>query len=251
MQLFSDRCLTCHLYADPIPEIGYHRLSGCSACHSPSNLMGTYVGEDPTIARDQSGHAAQHRLTIGIPYTQCNTCHNRGNYNLVDMDFRPREDLPTDQRAPRLQDYYQPIAQFTLCEWELDCVDCHTSGEVMGNGDLHSSQAEIQYVQCKTCHGTLDELPLTYTIADPEDLALRRSFLNPFIYLEVGDTVLMTSMGEALWSVKQLEDGTILQVGKVTNIEYKVPLVMGSECEQDLEEQESRYCHTCHAVERP
>lgn len=251
VQLFSDRCLTCHLYADPIPEIGYHRLTGCSACHSPSNLMGTYVGEDPTIARDQGGHAAQHRLTIGIPYTQCNACHNRGNYNLVDMDFRPREDLPTDQRAPRLQDYYQPIAQFTLCEWELDCVDCHTSGEAMGDGDLHSSQAEIQYVQCKTCHGTLDELPLTYTIVDPEDLALRRSFLNPFINLEVGDTVLMTSMGEALWSVKQLEDGTILQVGKVTNIEYKVPLVMGSECEQDLEEQESRYCHACHAVERP
>jgi hypothetical protein len=251
VQNFADRCLTCHLYAEPIAEVGYQRLTGCSACHTPSNLNGTYVGGDPTVARDQSGHAAQHRLTTSIPYTQCNTCHNRGNYSLVEMVFHPREDLPMDQRAPRLQDYYQPIAQFTLCEWELDCVDCHTSGETMGDGDLHSNQAEIQYIQCRTCHGTLDERPLTYTIEDPEDLALRRSFLNPFIDLQVGDTVLMTASGEALWSVKQLPDGTLIQVGKATNVAYEIPLVMGSECEQNLEEQESRYCHACHAVERP
>jgi hypothetical protein len=248
---FAERCLTCHLYAEPIPEVGYHRLTGCSACHSPSNLMGRYVGDDPTVNREESGHAAQHRLTTAIPYTQCNTCHNRGNYRLVDMAFHPREDLPTDQRAPRLQDYYQPIAQFTLCEWELDCVDCHTSGEVMGDGDLHSNQAEVQYVQCKTCHGTLNEPPLTYTLQDPEDLAMRRSFLHPTIDLQVGDTVLMTTLGEAFWSVKQLPNGTFVQVGKVTNIAYEIPLVMGSGCEQNLEEQESRYCHACHAVERP
>jgi hypothetical protein len=251
VQDFAERCLTCHLYAEPIPEVGYHRLTGCSACHSPSNLLGTYVGDDQTVDRAESGHAAQHRLTTSISYTQCNTCHNRGNYSLVDMTFHSREDLPTDQRAPRLQDYYQPIAQFTLCEWELDCVDCHTSGEAMGDGDLHSSQAEVQYVQCKTCHGTLNEPPLTYTIRDPEDLAMRRSFLNPFIDLQVGDTVLMTTLGEALWSIKQLPDGTFIQVGKATNITYEIPLVMGSGCEQSLEEQESRYCHTCHAVDRP
>jgi hypothetical protein len=251
VQQFAERCLTCHLYAEPVAEVGYHRLTGCSACHSPSNLMGTYVGDDPTVDRAESGHAAQHRLTTSISYTQCNACHNRGNYSLVEMIFRPREDLPTNQRAPRLQDYYQPIAQFTLCEWELDCVDCHTSGEAMGDGDLHSSQAEVQYVQCKTCHGTLDEPPLTYTIQDPEDLAMRRSFLNSTIDLQVGDTVLMTPKGEALWSVKRQEDGTFIQVGKATNITYEIPLVMGSECEQNLDEQESRYCHACHAVERP
>jgi hypothetical protein len=251
VQSFANRCLTCHLNAEPIAEVGYQRLTGCSACHSPTNLMGTYVGDDPTLNREESGHAAQHLLTTTIPYTQCNSCHNRGNYNLVDMVFQPRDDLPKAQRAPRLQDYYQPIAQFTLCEWELDCIDCHTSGEAMGDGDLHSSKSEVQYIQCKTCHGTIEDLPLTYTIQDTEDLAMRRSFLNSFIDLELGDRVLMTDMGEALWSIKQELEDTFIQVGKVTHIEYEVPLVMGSECEQNLEEQESRYCHACHAVERP
>jgi hypothetical protein len=251
VQEFAQRCLNCHLYSDPVPEVGYQRLTGCAACHSPSNLTGTYVGDDPTIQRDAPGHAAQHRLTIAIPYTQCNACHNRGNYSLVDMTFHPREDLPDVQRAPRIQDYYQPIAQFTICEWELDCIDCHTSGEAMGDGDLHSSQAEVQYVQCKTCHGTLEEPPLTYTITDPEDLALRLALLNPLVDLDVGDMVLMTEKNEPLWNIKQQPDGSFIQTGKETGIAYEVSLVMDSDCEQNVEEQESRYCHVCHAVERP
>jgi hypothetical protein len=167
------------------------------------------------------------------------------------MTFHPREDLPETQRAPRLQDYYQPIAQFTLCEWELDCVDCHTAGEAMGDGDLYSSQAEVQYVQCKSCHGTLEAPPLIYSIADAEDLALRLAFLNPFVDLQVGDTVLKTERDEPLWNIVQQSDGRFLQIGKATGVSYEVPLVQGSECEQKLEEQESRYCHACHAYERP
>ena len=61
----------------------------------------------------------------------------------------------------------------------------------------------------------------------------------------------MTTLGEALWSVRQLPSGAFIQVGKATNIEYEVPLGMGSEVDKTLEEQESRYCHACHAVERP
>ncbi|OGO18389.1 MAG: hypothetical protein A2Z14_15600 [Chloroflexi bacterium RBG_16_48_8] len=251
VQSFAERCLTCHLYAEPILEMGYHRLTGCSACHSPSNLTGTYVGEDPTIAREESGHAAQHRLTIAIAYTQCNACHNRGNYNLVDMAFRPREDLPEGRSAPRLDEYYQPIAQFSLCEWELDCVDCHTRMEGMGDGDLHSNKSEIQYVQCKTCHGTLEQPPLTSIISDPNDLAFRLAFLNPVIELQAGDTILVTEKGEPLWNVVRGEDGGFILVGKETGIAYDLPLVVGSDCEQKLDEQESRYCHACHAVERP
>jgi len=192
-----------------------------------------------------------HRLTTAIPYTQCDSCHNRGNYDLVTMTFHERTDLPTDGRASRIEDYYQPIAQFTKCEWELDCVDCHTSQEVMGDGDLHSNQSEVRYIQCSTCHGTLDDGPLTMTITDPDDLALRRAHLNPVIDLQVGDTVVVTSRGEALWNVIQQPDGRLVMVGKATRMNYEVPLVKGSECEQDPAKQESSACHVCHAVERP
>jgi hypothetical protein len=38
--------------------------------------------------------------------------------------------------------------------------------------------------------------------------------------------------------------------GKATGVAYDLPLVIGSGCTQNVEEQESRSCHVCHAVER-
>ncbi len=261
IQTFAANCLHCHLSAQPLLGPEYARFTGCAACHTPT------AGQD----LDEP----QHQLTTAIPYTQCNTCHNRGNYNMRDLQFHPRTDSPSRmqsapaqlldspssriQSAPtrlpdyltaRLSDYYQPIAQFTKCEYELDCVDCHTNGEVMGDGDLHNNQKEIQYIRCKTCHGTLSEPPLTRAISDPNDLALRLAFLNPVIDLKVGDTIVVTEKGEPLWNVRRRPDGTFELAGKVTKQHYTVPLVAGSACLQKPDEQESRFCHECHAVER-
>jgi hypothetical protein len=229
---FAQNCLTCHLSAEPLDGIEYSRLTGCAACHTPT--AGTDLSQP------------LHRLTTSIPYTQCNTCHNRGNYDLRTVEFVPRSDHPTDRK----NDYYQPIAQFTRCEYELDCVDCHTREEAMGDGHLYNNQGEQQYVQCKSCHGTLTEPPRTKTITSNVDIALRQVFLNPVIDLQVGDRVVETERNEELWNVRQREDGSFEMIAKVTQTRYQVPLVMGSACQQNPDEQESRYCHECHAVER-
>ena len=246
LQQFQTNCLICHLSAPASDAPNYHRLTGCAACHSLSNAAGTYTGSDPTIARNVANHAQTHTLTTAIPYTQCNACHNRGNYDLRTMTFNARSDAPAD----RLHDYYQPIAQCTLCEYELDCVDCHTAGEAMGDGALHPNEASIQYIQCSTCHGTLTEAPLTRTITDPNDIALRRAALNRLVPLKLGDTVVITSKGEPLWSVQRLPDGSFRQVSKVSGAAYTMPQVKGSQCLQKPDEQASSYCHACHAVQR-
>ena len=187
-----------------------------------------------------------HQLTTAIPYTQCNTCHNRGNYDLRQMTFIERADQPTD----RLHNYYQPIAEFTRCEYTLDCVDCHTRTEAMGDGDIHSNKKEIQYIQCKTCHGTPTELPLTKTLSDLNDIAFRQVLLNPVADLKVGDTVLVTEKGEPLWNTRVLPDGTYQMVGKATKQVFTFRPVIGSKCTQTGEDQSSAYCHKCHAVKR-
>ena len=170
------------------------------------------------------------------------------------MTFVERADHP----AGRLADYYQPIAEFTQCEYTLDCVDCHTRTEAMGDGDLHSSKKEIQYIQCKTCHGTPTELPLTKTLTDPDDLAFKLAFLNPVLDLKVGDTILVTDpstgseqrQGEPLWNTRVLPDGAYQIVGKATKQVFTFRPVMGSKCTQTGADQSSAYCHQCHAVER-
>ena len=229
---FAENCLNCHLSSDPLPGEVYARFSGCAACHTPTS------GEDL--------NQEFHQLTTAIPYNQCDTCHNRGNYDLREMEFRPRNDQPED----RLHDYYQPIAQFTQCEWELDCVDCHTRKEAMGDGNLYSNQGQVEYVRCYTCHGTLNQPPLTRTITDPNDIALRQAFLNPVVDLQQGDNILVTEKDEPLWNIRQQPDGSFELVAKVNGTKYPLPLVTGSACKQKPDQQESKYCHACHAVER-
>jgi hypothetical protein len=236
---FAANCLNCHISAQPLTGARYFHFTGCAACHTPTQTVpGTGAKLPPT--------SQIHTLTTAISYTQCDTCHNRGNYDLRTMTFQARTDLPID----RLHDYYQPIAQFTSCEWKLDCVDCHSRQEAMGDGSLYGSEAAVQYVQCKTCHGTLTDLPQTRTLTDTNDLAFRMATVNPVVHLTLGDTILVTSKGEPLWNSLVLSDGTVQLVGKATGQKYTIPMVKGSACQQNPARQDSASCHQCHSVQR-
>ena len=232
--LFAQNCLNCHLEAQPLPGAQYARFTGCAACHTPTQP----AASEP--------NAQVHKLTTAIPYTQCDTCHNQGNYDLRTMTFDPRSDNP----VTRLQAYYQPIAQFTTCEYKLECIDCHTRDEAMGNGSLYAHEADIQYIQCQTCHGTPTQLPLTKTLTDPNDLAFRMAQLNPVLDLKLGDTILVTAQGEELWNVRALPDGTYELYDKADGTRYPFKPVMGSGCQQDPSRQDSASCHQCHSVSR-
>ncbi|MEW5871884.1 MAG: multiheme c-type cytochrome [Chloroflexota bacterium] len=240
IQAFAQNCLYCHLSAQPLEGKENARLNGCAACHTPS------AGMDLSALSAASGQPGIHRLTTAMSYSQCNTCHNRGNYDLRLMQFLPRTDKPAD----RLNDYYQPIAQFVRCEWTLDCIDCHPRLEAMGDGDLYNNQKEIQYIQCRTCHGTLNELPRTRRITSFDDLPLRLARLNPVIDLKPGDVIIVTERGEALWNVRRLPDGTFEEFGKATGQRFTFRPVKGTDCQQKLDEQDSQACHQCHAVQR-
>ncbi len=228
LQTFGANCLACHLNSQPVGDLEDTRFTGCAACHSPK------------------GEGEVHTLTTAMPYTQCNTCHNRGIYDLRTMTFVERSDQP----LTRFESYYQPIGQFTQCEYTLDCVDCHTRSEAMGDGDIHANQTDFEYVECRTCHGTLTDLPLTKTLTDPDDLAYRLARLNPLVELQPGDTILSTDKGEPLWNTLLLPDGSFQLVGKATQQLFTFNPVMGSGCTQDGQDQSSAYCHQCHAVER-
>ena len=166
------------------------------------------------------------------------------------MHFTPRSDLdpaarPSSSSAQRLLEMYPPDQPFASCELELDCVDCHTAKEVMGDGDIHLNQASAQTVECRTCHGTLTDRPTFVAVDDPNDVAIRRANLNTNYDLTTGAEVLLAPDGTKMGSIR-LQDGTVVQVGKVTGTWYQVPLVSGSACQQKPNQQEARYCHECH-----
>ncbi|MCC6805505.1 MAG: hypothetical protein IT319_21675 [Anaerolineae bacterium] len=250
---FAANCLTCHTSAEPLQAEYHYRSTGCSTCHVLYADDGLYAGGDPAISKTEPGHSQTHTFTTAIPYTQCNHCHNRGNYDLRTMTFIPRADLPADPpltgEAQRLHDYYQPIGQFTRCEYELDCIDCHTQQEVMGDGVLYNNRAEAQYTQCRTCHGTVDELPPERVVESSEELAMTLANVNPLVDLQVGDTILITERGEPLYHIRRVNGAWVL-TGKATGEQYMIPMVQGSACTQDVSRQDSASCHECHAIDR-
>lgn len=240
VQTFAKDCLYCHLSAQPLPGEAYARLEGCAACHTST------TSQDLPSLEEKGIQGGIHRLTIAIPFDQCNTCHYRGSYDASSISFHPRQDQPLN----RQQDMYPPEAQFALCEATLDCIDCHTRLESMGDGDLHSSQAEFQYIQCRTCHGTIDQLPRTRVLSTKDEVALRLAFLNPVIDLEPGDTILVTDQGELMWAIRQLPGSEYELFGKASGERIVFHPVKGSACQQKPDEQEARYCRACHAIQQ-
>lgn len=243
---FAEKCFSCHLGAQPIAAPYFYRGAGCAACHTPYTADGRYVGGDPAIPKDESGHPAKHTLTVIMPYTQCSPCHARGTYSTEPIAFTPRDSAAlTGKRDTDYQPHRDPAA--VKCERELDCIDCHNAGEAMGGGHLYPNLDSSPRVECRTCHGALDSPPPLVTLTDPNDPAFRRDHLNDNYTLKEGDTVAQAPNGEALGAVRWQDERLVL-TSRITGSTYLVPPVQGSACKQNPEQQEARYCRECHAT---
>lgn len=258
---FRQNCLSqCHQNGGELPtpltdSKGKIQGNGCEACHVLSNPSHTYVGADTTMRSSNLGWGMVHTLTTQIPYTQCNQCHNQGNHNPLKMSFTLRSDMTkviSDWKAgdthwlDRVQDYYLPGEIFARCEVSLDCIDCHTRQDVMGDNKLHTSQYDAVHLQCQDCHGTKATLPKTKRITDPQDLAFEEQITNSkFPKLQIGDEILITGKGEEMPFIRH-QGNNWVQTSRVTGKTFKIPLVYGSKCQQSLLEQGADSCHKCH-----
>lgn len=230
--------------------------NGCEACHVLTNPTHEYRGDDVTLEGKTSGRGMTHRLTTEIPYTQCNQCHNQGTHDPINMKFTAREDESKVIRdwtageitnSDRVQDYYLPGEVFAQCEVSLDCIDCHTRQDVMGDNKLWTSQYDAVHIQCLGCHGTSEKSPQVKKIVSPQDIAFEEKITNSkFPSLELGDEILLSAKGEELPFLRHKENEW-LQVSRVTGKTFKIPQVLGSSCQQDPKQQGADSCHKCHA----
>lgn len=256
---FQQNCLAvCHLSGGELPGQQV-KANGCESCHVLSNAEHTYEGNDVTIPQSKSGYGITHSLTVQIPYTQCNQCHNQGDYHVDTMDFTPRPDLERVKASPspdqeslemRWKNVYSPGLVFTRCEVNLDCIDCHTRKEVMGDGEMHVSEWDALKIQCRDCHGSAVGQPIEWKIADKSDMAWSQTRINPvFPPLNRGDVILKTAKGEELAYVR-LENGKWYSYRKTNGIKFEIPQVIDSNCLQDPDKQSSDDCHKCHDVSK-
>ncbi len=167
-------CMQCHLWSRGRAVRGRagldgdYRGSGCSACHVPYADDGFSQSRDASIDHHEPGHARTHTM-VRFPATEtCTRCHY-GDAS-IGLSFRglaqPIPGMPQSPDAPGLHPkrlngvYYIDDPARTPPDVHhargMHCVDCHTAGDVMGDGFLYRRMEDAVAIRCETCHGTWD-----------------------------------------------------------------------------------------------
>lgn len=163
--LLRSACLRCHLWTEDKTTPGIFRPAGCSACHVPYNPDGLSQSADPCIPKDKPGHPVRHNITIAIPTAQCLLCHNDGGariglsytgLSVTDSTIERKAGTGDETAFGAYVVHVQPDVHFLR---GMDCIDCHDSVDVHGDGNIYSYREHAVAIRCETCHGTATKPP--------------------------------------------------------------------------------------------
>ncbi len=244
---FRKFCSMCHIGANN-PNSTSNHSSGCSACHVLYDNSSKYKGDDPTIDRGEEGHPTFHKMTKKIPTSQCLHCHNRSNrygtsyVGIMENDF-----------------YGTPYSQGSLSENELmggrnffhmgadvhfqkgmECIDCHTSNDIMGDGLIYDKMEQVVEIRCEDCHGDYKNKPEFYDVS-----SLRDDLISSFDNININDQLLKNKKGSILSHIKR-EGNKIYLFTKISDKKLEIKTISNdpkhktNQCNKNFE------CYTCH-----
>ncbi len=172
--LSRKECMQCHLWSNGravrgrVGFDGDYRGEGCAACHVPYALDGLSESADRTTPKNEPGHPRVHQLTRAPTTQACSACHFGDA--AIGLDYRGLAQLPPGApagpqvpgttAAPLNRVFY--LDDPSLCppdihhETGMHCIDCHTTNDVMGDGELHGAMEKAVEITCSACHGTFD-----------------------------------------------------------------------------------------------
>ncbi len=254
---FRKFCAACHLWT-PVQRNDLNRLAGCAACHAQYLEDGKYIGSDPTINRESTGHAATHTFTTRIPDDRCRSCHNRsGRIGLNYHGQMESEQYGTPYVKGGLSDNTLSDGRFLLDlvpdihhEKGMGCIDCHTAQDTMGDGSVYGFMKDQIEIRCEDCHGGYSAWPSLVTVKRGDALVEVASRTNSFIKVGEGDTILNTSKGRPMPHVRKTEKGFLL-VSKLTGKEHPVKVVTGDKIGHAMPGHQRLECDACHSAWSP
>lgn len=248
-------CARCHFWVDRTPGgFADSRAQGCAACHVLYDDDGKYKGNDPTISKDKAGHPKVHQMTVAIPAEQCIHCHNRGGRTGVSYEGRMESDFyGTPFKGGELSKlmfhgkYYNTPTKDIHYEKGMECIDCHTQFDVMGDGNIYSKKFEQVEIRCEDCHGNYKEGIKTAKVTDPNDRVVRLGKVSPNYKNKVGDEIVLTARGNKYSNVKII-DGEPILISKFDGREHKMTVITGKKGAHSIPQHQERMdCNACHA----
>jgi hypothetical protein len=250
-ELYRKFCSRCHLGAQAAGVYSASHGAGCAACHFPWNNEGTYTGKDPTMA-GKAGHSASHSMNA-LPDTQtCSRCHNRsgriafsyqglydGNNSLVPTVRG--EGGPEMASGARNLTHIAPDVHFAA---GMECIDCHTSRDVMGDGFMYPNMYLQTEIACEDCHGSGGGVPRYRVVSRENDDALResRSYKRP---VTSGMRMIQTARGRSYSNVFYENEAVWVQ-GKRSGKLHKSKVITGTP-EHTVTGHSRLECYSCHS----
>lgn len=250
-ELYRKFCSLCHVGRKSTDVYAASHASGCAACHFPYNEVATYQGSDPTV-KGKWGYSASHEMAILPENKVCSRCHNRsgrialtyeglndGNNGLVPS----RDGLPGPEMISGARNITH-IAPDIHHAQGMECIDCHTSREIMGDGYSYRNMYQQTEVRCEDCHGGAQRRPLTARIVRENDEVLRESRNYPQPYL-IGSEMVLTAKGRSYSNVA-LMDGQVQVQGKRKGKQHLSKVITGTP-EHTIVGHERLACTSCHS----
>ena len=175
-----DLCANCHLGAKK-PDYGeinqLSRGGGCIACHlnyseeAKSDL-------EQYIASDKKKLPQFHPSTdIFVNNTHCFGCHSRSsristNYEGLQETLLDEIEIHGKKNYSVLEDkrVYKHMEEDVHHTKGLLCIDCHSSHEVMGDGNRYLHEEDAVSLQCSDCHFKEKPNTIPYDSLDRESL---------------------------------------------------------------------------------
>ncbi len=249
--LYRKFCSRCHIgYAEYKKYKGVHG-SGCAACHFPYNEYAVYKGKDKTIF-NKWPYSEYHKIIIPSS-RQCLHCHNRsGRIGLAYIGSCELNNsmVPTSNGLPGPEMISSGRSVVFVVEdvhfkKGMECIDCHTSRDVMGDGYAYSSLEEQIEIRCSDCHGTGYTYPKKEKILRENNPAILESRHYP-VQLKMGMEVVLTSKNRPFSNVF-FKNGKIFLIGKLSGKIHEVPVITNTK-EHTIYGHKRLSCSCCHSL---
>jgi hypothetical protein len=248
LDYYCKMCGGCHLWKkrwDREGEVG-RRGGGCSNCH--------VVDESKRTKWDNSKGSTHPKLTTRIPSENCIKCHNRsGRIGLSYFGKYESDGYGTPYTGrklnPRTLSGYRyfinlpPDIHFS--KLGLDCIDCHTSTGIMGDGEQYDHMDQQVDITCEACHR-----PCFQSIEKEGSLALRLAEFNGRMPEMENVSIGKSNRGTPLYHL-QKRGGKVLLFRKRDGHAIALDNLSPTKAYHQLSGHERLSCQACHSQWMP
>mgnify|MGYP002397906514 CR=1 FL=1 len=156
-------CVKCHI-GNPKTETGpaneSSRGGGCLACHLNYNESSLRAYNAHTAHDNDTSYLSFHpSVDLNVSNDHCFGCHSRSgristNYEGWHETTLTVEEVKPDTNYRIVEDHrvFRKMEADVHHNKGMDCIDCHNSYELMGDGSYYAHEEQQVNIQCSDCH---------------------------------------------------------------------------------------------------